>query len=320
MTSETDQNPTATRTTANSFVVGEAVVEEKTVKAGPVQIAYFECGNPDGIPLVLLHGFPDAPVAWQGVIKALDLNKYRIILPYLRGYGDSTVSEPDYVGGQFAALAHDLLAFTSALKMDRFHVAGHDWGARTSYAAAVLAPQRLLTLTGLASPYFAWRGETAPPAQVRGFWYQYYFQVEAARKMLTEHRQDFCRELWRAWCPRWRFTDQEFIEAAAAWNNPQFVDIVLDYYRMRHGGSLGRRAYAEAQEKLDAKPQPKITVPTLFIHGSADACELSEGAEGQEAAFTGGYERVLVPDAGHFPHRENPSAVVEALREHLRAA
>ncbi len=184
----------------------------------------------------------------------------------------------------------------------------------------MLAPQRVLTLTGLASPYLAWRGEPAPPAQARGYWYQYFFQVEAARKTLTEHRQDFCRELWRTWCPTWQFAEAEFAGAAAAWDNPQFVDIVLDYYRMRHGGALSRRAYAQDQEKLDAKPQPRIAVPTLFIHGSADACDLPEGAEGQEAGFTAGYERVLVPDVGHFPHRENPSAVARALRKQLGAA
>ena len=105
-----------------------------------------------------------------------------------------------------------------------------------------------------------------------------------------------------------------------AWDNPQFVDIVIDYYRMRHGGSLSRRAYAEAQEKLDAKPRPKISVPALFIHGSADACDLPAGAEGQEAAFTGGYERLLIPGVGHFPHRENASAVAEALLKQLRTS
>ena len=136
--------------------------------------------------------------------------------------------------------------------------------------------------------------------------------------MLTEHRQDFCRELWRTWCPQWRFTEAEFAGAAAAWGNPQFVDIVLDYYRMRHGGALSRRAYAESQEKLDIKPQPKISVPVLFIHGAADACALAAGADGQEAGFTGGYERLLVPDVGHFPHRENPSAVARALLKRLR--
>lgn len=302
---------------ATTFLVGNQVLDAQKIKVGPVEVQYFECGSPDGVPLVLLHGFPDSPVAWQAVIKELDLTKYRIVLPFLRGYGKSVVLEPDYLGGQTAALAHDLLALTSALKIEKFHLAGHDWGARTAYSAAVLAPQRLLTLTGLASPYLAYKGETAHPAQVHGYWYQWYFQIEAAREMLTEHRQDFCRELWRMWCPQWRFTETAFAGAAAAWDNPQFVDIVIDYYRMRHGGSLSRRAYAEAQAKLDAKPQPKIGVPTLFIHGAADACDLPAGADGQEAGFTGGYERLLIPDVGHFPHRENARAVAQALLKQL---
>ncbi len=298
---------------------GRGLAAQK-IKVGPVEMQYFECGNPDGVALVLLHGFPDSPVAWQEVLKGLDLAKYRIVLPFLRGYGESVVLEPDYLGGQTAALAHDLLAFTGALKMERFHLVGHDWGARTAYSSAVLAPERILTLTGLASPYLAYKGEAAPPAQVRAYWYQYFFQVEPARKMLAEHGQAFCRELWQAWCPTWRFTEAEFAQAATAWDNPQFVEVVLDYYRMRHGGALSRRAYAESQAMLDAKPQPKISVPTLFIHGAADACDLPAGAEGQEAAFTGSYGRLLIPDVGHFPHRENPPAVAAALRKHLRAA
>lgn len=300
------------------FLAGGQRVEARQLTVGEVEVQYFECGNPAGPPLVLVHGFPDSPLAWQGVVAELDRAKYRLVLPYLRGYGQTRVTQPDYVGGQSAALAHDLLAFTDALKLGRFHLAGHDWGARTSYAAAVLAPERLRTLTALASPYHAWRGGALPPAQVRGYWYQLYFQVEAARAMLTEHRADFCRELWHTWSPQWHFPEAEFAAAAPAWDNPQFVDVVLDYYRMRWGGALSRRAYAELQAQLDTKPQPKIAVPTIFIHGAADACDLPAGADGQEAAFPAGYERVLLPGVGHFPHRENPGAVAEAIRRQLQ--
>lgn len=303
---------------APSFVAGDQTCGAQSVQIETGRVQYFECGNPRGEPLLLVHGFPDSPLAWQAVVAGLDLDKHRIVLPFLRGYGESTVTESDCLGGQTAALAHDLLAFADALEIGRFHLAGHDWGARASYSAAVLAPQRIITLTGLASPYLAYRGEPAPPTQVRGYWYQYFFQVEAARRMLDAHRQDFCRELWRAWCPTWHFAEAEFIQAAAAWDGPQFVDVVLDYYRMRHGGVLSRRAYAEAQAKLDAKPSPAINVPTLFVHGDADACDLPEGATGQEAAFPSGYTRLLLPGVGHFPHREDPSAVTRALREHLR--
>ena len=291
--------------------------EAQTLVTGGVQFQYFECGNPHGMPLMLVHGFPDSPAAWQGVVRELDLSQYRIVLPFLRGYGKTVVSEPGYIGGQSAALADDLLKLADALNMERFHLAGHDWGARTSYAAALLAPARVLTLTALASPYLAWKGELLPPAQVHGYWYQLYFQTDPAKTMLNEHRQEFCRELWKTWCPRWKFTDKEFMEAAQAWNNPQFVDTVLDYYRMRWGNALGRRAYAEKQAKLDVKPEPKIAVPTIFVQGDSDACDLVQGADGQEACFASGYERVILPGVGHFPHRENPAAVARHLSKQL---
>ena len=304
---------------APSFAAGGQAHGARRVQTEAGWVQYFECGDPQGTPVLLVHGFPDSPLSWEAVVAELGQDKYRIVLPFLRGYGGSVVTKPDLVGGQTAALAHDLLALTDALKIERFHLAGHDWGARTSYSAAVLAPSRIITLAGLASPYLAYRGEAAPPAQACGYWYQYFFQVEAARRMLEEHRQDFCRELWRSWCPQWRFTEAEFAGAQAAWDNPQFVEIVLEYYRMRHGGSLSRRAYAEAQAKLDAKPSPKISVPTLFVHGDADACDLPEGAMGQEAAFPGGYTPLLLSGVGHFPHRENPPDVARALRDHWRA-
>ena len=300
------------------FVAGCERVEARQLTAGEVQVQYFECGNPAGPPLVLVHGFPDSPLAWQEVASELDRTKYRLVLPYLRGYGQTGITQPDCVGGQSAALAQDLLAFADALQLGRFHLVGHDWGARTAYAAAVLAPERLRTLTALASPYHAWEGGPLPPAQVRGYWYQLYFQVEAARPMLTGHRQEFCRELWRAWSPQWRFPEADFTAAAAAWDNPQFVEVVLDYYRMRWGGALSRRAYAGQQARLDAQPQPKIAVPTLFVHGAADACDLPAGADGQQAGFAAGYERVMLPGVGHFPHRENSGAVAQAIRHQLQ--
>lgn len=300
-----------------SFVAGGRSVGARDIAAGAVRFQYFECGNPDGAPLVLVHGFPDAPVAWQGVVGALDLSAFRIVLPYLRGYGGTVVSQPDYIGGQDAALGHDLLIFTDALKLERFHLVGHDWGARTSYAATLLDPRRIRTLTALASPYLSWGGGLYPPDQVHGNWYQFYFQVDAAKAMLTERRRDFCRELWKTWSPGWGFTEGEFATAAESWDNPQFVEIVIDYYRMRWGGALGRRAYADLQATLDAKPKPTIAVPTLFIQGAEDACDLPAGADGQEGCFTAGYERVVVPGVGHFPHRENPDAVARALLRQL---
>ena len=299
-------------------------ISEKTLKevfsaprsltAGGVQFQYFDFGNSVAPPLVLVHGFPDSPIAWKEVIKHFDLSARRMVLPFLRGYGKTSVLDPSLQGGQTAALAHDLLTLLDELKIDDFDLAGHDWGARTAYAAAILVPKRVRSLLALATPYLPWKGEMPPPAQAHGHWYQFYFQVEEAKKMLTEQREAFCKELWRTWCPEWHFTDEDFATAALAWDNPQFMPTVIDSYRQRWGGAVGLRAYADLEAKLDAKPKPKITVPTVYIQGGADACDLVDGAAGQEECFSAGYERIVLKGVGHFPHREDPIAVTKALK------
>jgi pimeloyl-ACP methyl ester carboxylesterase len=225
------------------------------------KIHYFELGNPAGTPVILLHGFPDSPIAWAPVIDRLDTRKLRLIVPYLRGYGPTTVLSDDLIGGQEAALGHDLLLFANALGLERFHLAGHDWGARASYAACVFAPNRILSLLALATPYVMYGGKDYPPEQINANWYQWYFQLQLGQKALTENAQAFCRQLWRSWSPRWNFANRDFIAAAEAWKNPQFVPTVLHYYRTRWGGALSLRAYAELQAVLNANPKQRSPSP-----------------------------------------------------------
>jgi pimeloyl-ACP methyl ester carboxylesterase len=289
----------------------------KFVDTPAVKIQFHEVGSPDGIPVILLHGFPDAPHAYAEMLEQMeDLQKtHRFLLPYLRGFGETRVLAPDLVAGQTAALGDDLLRFADALGIARFHLVGHDWGASASYAAAVLEPARLVTMMTLASPYVMYGGEPAPTAQVRAHWYQWFYQLAEAEPMMEQHAEDFCRQLWESWSPAWGFSRREFTQAAAAWKNPQFAEIVLHYYRMKWGGALGRRAYAAAQATL--QPKPKIAVPSLYVQGTEDACDIPAGFEGQEAWFSGTYESLLVKGAGHFPHREQPKAVAKILRRQL---
>ncbi len=282
---------------------------EKFVSTPELRVQYVEYGNPAGVPLVMLHGFPDAPVGFERVIAQLDLKKLRVLVPYLRGFGESEVLSPDLVGGERAALGLDVLAFADALGLGTFHTVAHDWGASAAYAACLLAPERVKSLVALASPYVMYDGEAYPPRQVRAYWYQTFFQLEPAQKMLDEHAVEFCEELWRSWSPEWKYTAGEFREAAKAWGHNQFADIVLHYYRMRWGGTLSLRAYAQVQAKLDARPKPKISVPCVFVHGAADHCVLPEASEAQKKYFPGPYERVTLKSVGHFPHREDAKAV-----------
>ena len=289
----------------------------RSVDTPGIRIHYFEFGSPDGAPVVLLHGFPDSPVAWNDVIEHLDTAKFRLIVPYLRGFGPTEVLSLDLVGGQEAALGHDVLALADALNLNRFHLIGHDWGARTAYAACILAPKRILSLAGVASPYLAYGGNDLPPEQVNNYWYQWFFQLELGAKMMNENAKAFCHQLWRAWSPESKFSEKEFAAAAEAWTNPQFAAIVLHYYRMRWGGTLSLRAYAASQAQIDAKPKPKISTPTLFITGAADHCVFSAASDDQKSAFTGPYEREVLKGLGHFPHREDPKAVAKLLSRHL---
>ena len=289
----------------------------KSAVTPEVHIHYFEFGSPSGVPVLLLHGFPDSPLGWFDVISHLDTGKLRLIVPYLRGFGPTEVTSLDLVGGQEAALADDLLALADALNLNRFHLVGHDWGARTAYAASILAPKRVLSLSTVASAYVVYGGKDLPPQQVNSYWYQWFFQLELGSKMMNSNAEAFCHQLWRAWCPEWNFSEKDFAAAAESWRNPQLAAIVLHYYRTRWGGALSLRAYAELQAKLDADPKPKITVPTLYIAGGADNCDLPASSEDQNSHFTGPYEHVLLNGLGHFPHREDPKAVANLLTRHL---
>ncbi len=292
----------------------------QTVVTPEVNIQYLEYGSPNGTPVILLHGFPDAPVAWEPVITHLDAAKYRLIVPYLRGFGETQVTSLDLVGGQEAALGSDLLAFADALGIPSFHLAGHDWGARTAYAACVFAPKRVRSLLALASPYTMYAGRDLPPEQVRAYWYQWFFQLELGRKMMIDHPEEFCHQLWQAWSPEWKFSADDFAAAATAWKNPQFAATVLHYYRMRWGGALSLRGYAEVQAQLDSKPKPKIATPTIYVCGGADACVLPAASEEQADSFSSSYERIVLKGVGHFPHREEPKTIGTLLSRQLKAA
>jgi pimeloyl-ACP methyl ester carboxylesterase len=293
--------------------------ETKFCTSPTLNTEYFEHGDPQGEPLILLHGFPDAPVAWADVIDGLDLQGLRILVPYLRGYGRSEVLNPELVGGQEAALGSDLLEFADALGLGSFHLAGHDWGARTAYAACVFAPARIKSLLALATPYVLYGGRDHPPDEIRAHWYQWFFQLEPGRQMMEQNALAFCYELWRSWSPGWDFPEADFACAAKAWENPQFVQTVLHYYRTRWGGALSLRAYEALQVRLNQTPRPKISVPVTYLQGDADACDLPPSSEEEANYFTGGYERFLLKNVGHFPHREDPRAVTKILRAQLQA-
>jgi len=295
-------------------------VEIRIVETSEVHFAYREFGSPTGLPVFLLHGFPDAPSTWDEVLKRLDPVKrnLRCIVPAMRGYGQTHVTRDELLSGQTAAFATDLLALADALGIQRFAVVGHDWGSRTAFTASILAPERFLGILALSSPYFMSGGEEAmPPKQVDAYWYQWYFQTSMGEKLLTESHESLCEHIWHRWSPGWKFSSREFQEAAAYWKNPQFVPVTISSYRHRYGNALGRPAYAAAQATLDTKPKPSISVSTLFAYGTDDHCVLPASSEEQHKFFAGSYERIAIKDVGHFPQREDPRAVTKLITRFL---
>ncbi len=294
--------------------------ELRRLQTSGVAFSYREYGPVEGLPVLLLHGFPYGANAWDQVVNLLQpaKRKLRLFVPSMRGYGLTTVTQENLVSGQEAALAEDALVFANALGLERFAIIGHDWGARAGFDACVLAPEKVIAHLALSSPYAMYGGGDLPPDQAQSYWYQWYFQTAQGEKALRENAHALCEQIWRAWSPNWKFTQRQFESTAAFWKNPQFATIVLDSYRHRWGNSLGKMAYAAQQARLDAKPKAKIAVPTLFGYGTDDHCVLPEASVQQKSLFTEFYERVPINGSGHFPPFENPKAVVKLFERLLK--
>jgi pimeloyl-ACP methyl ester carboxylesterase len=291
----------------------------KTIRTDVLEIAYLEDGPKDGQPVLLLHGWPESPAGFEKISSRLHEAGFRTIAPFLRGFGETHfLSSATPRVGTAAALAQDALDLMDRLGKQRFHVVGHDWGARIGYALAALAPERLSSLSALSvafQPRFEFR--TPSYQQSRRFWYQFFMCSDKGAKRVTEDPIGFSRFQWETWSPPGWFTDDEFKATARAWENPDYPAITLNGYRSRWlEGEPWDPRYNEAQSKLSKVE--RIDVPTLMIQGGSDFCDPPSESEELEQCFTADYERIVIAEVGHFPHREAPSAVADAILRKLR--
>jgi pimeloyl-ACP methyl ester carboxylesterase len=288
----------------------------KTVLTATLEIAYDEFGPEDGPPVLLMHGFPDDVHAYDGVAPPLAASGWRVIIPYLRGYGPTRFRDPSIPrSGQQAALGHDLLNLMDGLSITRAVLAGYDWGGRAACIVAALWPDRvagLVSITGYNIQNIATALQPASPDAEYRRWYQWYFHTERGRAGLSANRRPFCRKLWELWSPNYRFDDAEYERTAKSFDNPDFVEVSIHSYRHRYGAAEGDPAFEHIEVELAR--QPVITVPTIVLHGESDGVS-PQSSERHERFFTGPYQRRVVPVAGHFLPREAPHAVVEAVRE-----
>lgn len=292
------------------------------VTTATLEIAYEEHGHADAPVVVLLHGFPDDIRAWDQVATSVAAAGYRVIVPYLRGYGLTRFRERDTQRvGQQAALGQDVVDLLDGLAVERATLAGYDWGCRAACVASIHAPERvaaLLAIGGYDVHDADFRAGLAPPAVERLIWYQWYFHTARGVRGLTENRRAICRFLWESWSPEWRFDDATFETTAASFDNVDFVEVVVQEYRHAHGGVLGDPRYEPLEQILVTGPS--IDVPSLVLHGAADAVHLPARSLPRMGRFPAGTERRLIEGAGHFLPREAPDAVADAVVELAAAA
>ena len=279
-------------------------------------IAYEEHGPANGPAVVLQHGFPDDVRAYDACVGPLARRGYRVIVPYLRGYGPTRFLNRDTPrSGQQAALGADLRDLLDLLGVQRATLAGYDWGGRACCIVAALWPRRvtgLVTCGGYNIQDIARAQEPAPVETELRQWYTWYFNTRRGVNGLTANRAEIARMLWTLWCPNYRFTDKQFAATARSFDNPDFVDVVIQSYRHRQRNAPGDPALEEIEQALAS--QPTITVPAISLQGDSSGIGQPDLSLDRHAAhFTGPYERRVLPGVGHFIPREAPQAFVQAI-------
>jgi len=287
----------------------------KHINAGDLCIAYEESGNTNGIPIMLLHGFPYDIRTYDEVRKNLVPENCWVIIPYLRGFGPTKFLSPDTIrSGQQAALAYDLIALMDALSIEKAIVCGYDWGGRAACIVSALFPNRVIGLVSMAGyniqniPKYS--EPVAPEIEMLN-WYQYYFHSERGRLGLTRYRKELCRLLWRNWSPTWKFDDDTFEATAVSFNNPDFVEVVVHSYRHRYGLANGDPKFEAIEQSL--QKQPTIEVPAIILDAEADGVEPFSGTGKDASYFEGGYERRIVKGIGHNLPQEAPAEFARAI-------
>ena len=304
---------------AKSRAQGSTALRTRTVQTPVLNVGFEESGDPQGFPIILLHGFPDDVRAWDEVAPPLAGKGHRVIVPYLRGYGPTRFRDATAPRmGEQAAIGQDLIDFADALGLPRFAVAGYDWGNRAACIASALHPDRVRAAVFIGG--YTIQDTVSPPQPVapereRALWYQWYFNTERGRAGLAANRRPLCRLLWELWSPTWHFTDDTYARTAPSFDNPDFVDVVIHSYRHRNMNAPGEPRFIEVERQLAKRP--KIQVPSIVLLGADDGVGGPPPADSpaERASFSALAARRIVSGAGHFLPREKPDAVSSALME-----
>jgi pimeloyl-ACP methyl ester carboxylesterase len=287
----------------------------RQIDAGVLNVGYVDAGSSDGQAVVLLHGWPYDIHAFDDVTPRLTAAGYRVIVPYVRGHGTTTFRSAETArNGEQAALVADVIALMDSLRIDRAILGGFDWGARTADIVAAIWPERvrgLVSVSGyLIGSVEANRKPLSPRAE-QAWWYQFYFATERGERGYRENTREFNRLIWETASPTWAFDDETFERSAAAFDNPDYVAIVIHNYRWRIGVAGGEAEYSALEARLAGAPV--VTVPSITLEGDANGAPHPEPAW-YSARFTGPYEhRTISGGIGHNLPQEAPTAFAQAV-------
>ncbi len=289
----------------------------KRISTDLLDIGYLDIGSTNKKVVVLLHGFPYDIEAYSEVWPVLSSSGFRVLVPYLRGYGSTRFLHSDTLrSGEQAAIASDLIAFLDGLNINKALLAGYDWGGRAACILAATSPERVLGLiTGGGYNIQKIEGISDPltPEAEKRYWYQYYLHGEHGRRGFEKHRKEFCKILWKDWSPTWSFNEETYNNTARSFENADFVDVVVHSYRHRFGLVAGDPRYSELSQSLELLPS--IAIPTIAIEGARDGVTPLGSYSRLDGKFTGRFERRVLANAGHNLPQEDPVGFLKAIVE-----
>jgi pimeloyl-ACP methyl ester carboxylesterase len=288
----------------------------KQIEAGVLNVGYVDEGPRNGIVVILLHGWPYDIHSFTEVTPWLVAAGYRVIIPYLRGYGSTRfLSGETFRNGQQSAFAVDIIALMDALNMEKAIIAGFDWGARTACIVAALWPERCKALVSV-SGYLIGNQQAGKiallPKNELQWWYQFYFATDRGRDGYDKNRNEFAKLIWHTTSPKWKFHDATFDRTAASFTNPDHVAIVIHNYRWRLGLAEGEQQYDVLEKQLARAPL--ISVPTITIEGDANGAPHPD-ASVYAGKFTGKYAHKVFRNIGHNVPQEAPKLFAKAIME-----
>ena len=293
------------------------IADLKQIKAGDLNVSYFESGPIDGVPVILLHGFPYDIHSYLEVVPVLSNARCRVIVPYLRGYGKTSfLAKKTLRSGQQAALGYDLLNLMNSIKIDKAILAGYDWGGRAACVVAALYPERclgLISCNGYNIQDIKNSSKPSNPNTEQKLWYQYFFHSERGRLGLINKRHDFIKYLWQTWSPSWDFNDEIYGLSKNSFDNSDFVDVVVHSYKHRFGIVAGDPKF-DLIEK-DLSKQPKISVPSITIDGETDGVSELSNISKIKQKFSAHVKHQILPNIGHNVPQEDPKNFSKAVLE-----